>query len=269
MKLITIGSDPELLLVADEGKTTEKIISAIGFGMGGTKKKPKDISQGFFMQEDNVLLEFNTPPVSNKKDFLWAIKEGQELVKRQLPLGYGVKVQTSHYFDEDQLRHPKAKEFGCDPDLNAWIAAFNSPPNTDTNLRTTGGHVYIGYDISTEKEVKEATDIKIAKAMDIFAAVPSIFLDRDAMRRELYGKAGAYRHKPFGLEYRTLSSFWIANDKFIEWVYDAVIKSLEFVESGAVEALTETDQALIESAVNESNSVCAEVIMDKFKVKLP
>lgn len=266
MKLITIGSDPEVFLVDTNMKdgTIEKIVSAIGFGMGGTKKKPRDISQGFYMQEDNVLLEYNTPPVESKKDFVWAINEGRALIKKVLPIGYDVKIKTSHYFDEDQLRHPKAKEFGCDPDHNAWQDAVNSPPNTDTNLRTTGGHVYIAYDNPTEP-----LNIKIAKAMDIFAAVPSIFLDDDSARREMYGRAGAFRHKPFGLEYRTLSSFWIADNKYIEWVYDAVIKSLVFVESGEVDKLTETDRALIESAVNESNTVCAEVIMDKFKVNLP
>ena len=57
--MFMIGSDPELFLEDANGK----VISAIG-KIGGTKKRPKPVKalgKGFAIQEDNVLLEYNTP----------------------------------------------------------------------------------------------------------------------------------------------------------------------------------------------------------------
>ncbi len=39
--------------------------------------------------------------------------------------------------------------------------------------------------------------------------------DKDTERRGMYGKAGAFRPKPYGVEYRTLSNAWLSNDERI------------------------------------------------------
>ena len=40
------------------------------------------------------------------------------------------------------------------------------------------------------------------------------------------------RIKEYGVEYRTLSNFWIFSEKTIEWVYEQTRKALEFVKDG-------------------------------------
>jgi hypothetical protein len=48
--------------------------------------------------------------------------------------------------------------------------------------------------------------------MDLICGIPSVLLDispESKIRRKLYGKAGDYRLTNYGLEYRTLSNFWI------------------------------------------------------------
>lgn len=48
--------------------------------------------------------------------------------------------------------------------------------------------------------------------MDILVGIPSVLIDRDPdarIRRLVYGKAGCFRWQPHGLEYRTLSNFWL------------------------------------------------------------
>jgi hypothetical protein len=54
----------------------------------------------------------------------------------------------------------------------------------------------------------------------MFLGLWSVINDPDTRRRQLYGKAGAIRFKPYGIEYRTLSNFWLADPKLIEKVWD-------------------------------------------------
>ena len=56
---IFFGCDPEFFLKDKTGK----FISAIGL-VGGSKEEPKAIGNGCFVQEDNVAVEFNIPPVN-------------------------------------------------------------------------------------------------------------------------------------------------------------------------------------------------------------
>lgn len=48
--------------------------------------------------------------------------------------------------------------------------------------------------------------------IDLFCGIPSVLVDRDEnarFRRHLYGKAGECRLPKYGIEYRTLSNFWL------------------------------------------------------------
>jgi len=56
--------------------------------------------------------------------------------------------------------------------------------------------------------------LQTVKFIDLFTAIPSVLLDPGEggkARRELYGKAGSFRYTPYGLEYRTLSNYWMAD----------------------------------------------------------
>ena len=86
----------------------------------------------------------------------------------------------------------------CDPDLSVWTLKINNPKQYESNLRACGGHISVGYD-----NPDEMTSFNLIKAMDLFLAVPSVLLDSDTKRRELYGKAGAMRLKSFGRKNKT------------------------------------------------------------------
>lgn len=68
-------------------------------------------------------------------------------------------------------------------------------------------HLHIGYD-NPNVEIS----LKLIKTFDIFLGIPSVIIDPDTQRRELYGKAGAFRLTRYGVEFRTLSSYMMAND---------------------------------------------------------
>ncbi len=52
--------------------------------------------------------------------------------------------------------------------------------------------------------------------MDAVLGIPAILLDDGLLRKQLYGKAGAFRPKEYGVEYRSLSNFWVFSPEIIK-----------------------------------------------------
>ena len=121
------------------------------------------------------------------------------------------------------------------------------------------GHIHIGYD-----NPDYLTSLAIIKAMDLFLGVPSIILDSDNIRRKTYGKAGAFRPKKYGVEYRTLSNFWITDQKSVNWVFKQVQKAVDFVNNKI--ELSDEDQLNIQIAINTGNTEAVLKILTKFNM---
>ena len=208
--MITVGSDPEVFVKSSAG-----IIPVIGL-LGGTKNSPRPVELGA-VQEDNVLAEFNITPARTAKEFVNNINHVMEQLAGLLGNNkYEIKSWHSFRMRELSKYGPAAHEFGCDPDFNCWTGTQNPPPNRDRpGLRTAAGHIHVG-------GTKHSPDV-VAKIMDICLGVPSIIYDTDPIRRIMYGKAGAYRPKPYGMEYRVLSNFWLKTDTMKEWVFNTTV----------------------------------------------
>lgn len=250
----TIGADPELFLKNFDNK----LISVVG-KIGGTKEEPLPIGNGCAIQEDNVAAEFCIPPCKDAKAFINSINFSLgniALRAKQLDLTLATLV-ASHSFDKDQLRHPNARRFGCDPDYNAYTDRPNPRPRAqDKCLRSAGGHVHVGTD-------KKPTDL--IKTMDLMLGVPSVLMDNDEERRKLYGKAGCFRYKPYGVEYRTLSNFWIWDEKTIEWVYHQVAESIQFCDE-YIKEFSETTSESIIHCINNNDKDLAKQLVNRFEV---
>src|SRR5690554_757030 len=80
IKDITIGSDPELFIW---NKKTNQVVSSIGLipGVKGDAYVPKGYPDGFGLQIDNILAEFNIPPVKTRKDFIDSINMMKDYIK--------------------------------------------------------------------------------------------------------------------------------------------------------------------------------------------
>lgn len=255
---ISIGSDPELFVTQDG-----EVISAIGL-IGGSKDAPLPVQDGA-LQEDNVLAEFNIEPCFDTDTFVNRINSVVDQLHTRLGEGKSTVVKPSHTFTMPQITAggKAAMTFGCDPDMNCWTAKLNDAPNARTLLRTAGGHVHIGYDNpSTEMS------LKLAQLCDIVLGIPSVLLDTDNQRRELYGKAGACRLKPYGFEYRTLSNFWLANDDLKAWVFNVAVSvptKLHLLD----EVLAIYSPDYIQEIINTSNIDAAATIVEQFNLELP
>ena len=235
-----IGCDPELFLKYDG-----KYKSAVGL-IGGSKECPLPIDKdGHAIQEDNVTVEFNIPPADDVGAFRASIHKVLDHIRGILP-GYELDTASAASFPAEELNTDKAQEFGCEPDYDAWRMCMNDKPNAeDKNLRSCGGHVHVGSAIAQKKP------IEVVRAMDLFLGVPSVIKDHGELRKNLYGKAGCFRQKKFGIEYRTLSNFWIFDDSLIAWVYEATQKALDFVASG--KTIKPEDAYIIQRCINTSN----------------
>lgn len=253
----TIGCDPELFF-KDQ---SNKLISVVG-KIGGTKEEPMPIGEGCAIQEDNVAAEFCIPPCTNVQGFIDSIGYAlNDINKRAGALGLTLaELTASGTFEEDQLRTRKAQEFGCDPDYNAYTGRTNPRPRTkNKQLRSAGGHIHVGTTLDPQD---------LVKAMDLFIGVPSVLVDHDEERRKLYGKAGCYRPKPYGVEYRTPSNFWIWNHKTITWVYHqvatAITKCTEYNKE-ATEELYET----VQNCINSNDKAVAMDLVTKYGIIVP
>lgn len=247
-----IGHDCEVFLLDEAGK----FISAIN-RVGGDKSNPLPTKHGF-VQEDNVLAELNINPVELKRGNAnsWVKSCNDimgDLTTIIAPQGLRVKIIPSAYFDEDQLDHPLAMRAGCDPDYCIYSKQKNPRPKLHrTQLRTAAGHLHFSFDDDPTLAIK---------SLDMHLGLPSLFLDLSGTtRRELYGKAGAFRDKPYGFEYRTLSNFWLSNDKLMTWVYDNSLLALERVND------IDFDLLNIEGIINNNLLKEAENIINVFNI---
>lgn len=250
---VTIGSDPEVFI-----ENENEIISAIGM-IPGTKNDPHPISEeGHFIQTDNIAFEFNIPPCKTEDEFVFHITKVKDYLEA-IAIANGARLSTkaSGEINPIYLDHPQALEFGCEPDLNPYLREENPRPDAQTNLRCVGGHIHIGYPDSNQEHSEY-----IVKAFDIFVTLPALLIDSDERRRELYGKAGAFRFKePWGVECRALSNFWIHSDEYMRWVYRQSIKAVNCVLDGKAEALFEKYSEQVVAAINGNDKDLAKKLL--------
>ncbi len=226
-----VGADPELFIVNAKGK----LVSAHGM-VPGTKDEPFKVRNGA-VQVDGLAAEFNIKPAATERAFKTNLTAVQNQLTAMLPKGHKlVAVPTAHFGKEFLAKQPKeALELGCDPDYNAYTGKVNPRPDgAAVDFRTGAGHIHIGWCSGVDPKLQEHYEACcfIAKELDARVGVLSLLWDDDAKRRVLYGKAGAFRPKPYGMEYRTPSNAWLNSPKLVGFVYKQVIESIKACVTG-------------------------------------
>lgn len=208
-----IGCDPEVFV-----RVGGKVVPVCGL-IGGTKDSPIKVRNGT-LQEDNVMAEIGIDPCSHVGT---AIERTLDVMDQLRATVSGeLVISGSHVFSTSDLRHPQAWEFGCSPDFNAYTMRRNRSPNLTGGMRCAGGHLH--YSCAPDHAAL------VAQMMDVRLGLVSVVLDRDGERRKFYGKAGAFRPKPYGGEYRVLSNFWLRNPDLMEWAYSTTQACVDEVD---------------------------------------
>jgi len=261
---ILLGSDPELFV-----HNGEVFISGHDL-IPGTKAEPYEV-RGGAVQVDGTALEFNTKPARGAKEFSNTVEKVVNQLGGMIPRHLELLANPTAHFAKkyfDQLPE-KAKELGCDPDYNAYTGKVNKRPDGDVYFRTGAGHIHIGWTNVEDPMCSNHLDEcrAIVQALDIFLGAPSILLDRDEKRRTLYGKAGAFRPKIYGVEYRVLSNFWVMDDKLRRWVFNNTKLALTRLMDKNHFLPDHKNKANL--AINLSDKVGAKEVINKFNVPLP
>lgn len=280
----SFGSDPEFLVVAcDEPQSAIEIVGA------DSQHRIKKSGHEFYY--DNVLAECAIKPGYSKSEVLENFRECICLYQ-QLVEPFSLKAQASAYFADAQLKHPDARKVGCAEERCAYLMQPVESPTyaiTNGNLRSCGGHIHLGSELLASDGPEPILTIYM---MDLFLGIPSLWLDRDPtshQRRALYGQAGRFRAKKYGVEYRSLGNFWLQSPEMVSLIYDLSMFVQDFVESQRAWGLWEFDediccltedlslawycrgydQKLLQKAINQSDKILAEPFLKLAKEYLP
>lgn len=110
----TIGADPELFIINTK---TRKVVSSVGL-IPGEKGNPfvaDDMPSGFGLETDNILAEFNIPPVTTQEAFINNIEYMKQYIDKfvkEINPDYGILCAASRMVDKSQLRSKQAQLFG-------------------------------------------------------------------------------------------------------------------------------------------------------------
>jgi len=260
----SIGSDPEVFV---QDCKTKQFVCAYGL-VDGTKAAPQLLSIVVDAQVDGMALEFNTYPAKTSLDFSDRVCEGKFLLG-QITKQHDcrVVVQSTVEFSEDvwAVAPDSSKVLGCEEDYNAWTMGVNERPDANVTFRTGGGHVHIGWGRRIEicdrfREVCAG----FTREMDATNGVASVLYDGDVKRRKLYGRAGAFRPKPYGVEYRTLSNSWVRCKALSNYVAARTFQAARNMMRGK---LLQTPE--VESIINDNKMEEAKYFLRHNKIPLP
>lgn len=204
------GADPECFIFDSTGKAVAPTM------IPGTKQKPFKVDGGA-IQRDGMAAEFNVTPANTFVTWNKNFEKVIAALEARLPAGHTLRFIPSVDFTPEVFNDAPDdyKELGCSPDWNAWEQDINPPPFCEDRpfLRTASGHIHIGWgkDYSLDDALHQQNCFDFVKQLDWYLAGWSLEMDPDTTRRNLYGKAGACRLKPYGVEYRVLSNFWVSS----------------------------------------------------------
>lgn len=229
-----LGCDPEFFFKTKDNQTVgaEKVFKKDGLPVEDRHGKHKFIIDG-------VQAELNPAPQicraylgNSIKSCMIELDKTLKLQNKGLTADFSrtVEISKENLMDLDE----EARKFGCAPSLSAastvGIKIQDIDP-TEYRVRAAGGHIHIGHHGANLRETdvyyrlhKAVTEDaeRTVKMLDLICGNTCVLIDRDPSnveRRKLYGRASEYRLPKHGLEYRTLSNFWLQSYQLMSFTF--------------------------------------------------
>ena len=256
---ITLGCDPEFFFTGAGGGVvgSEKVLPKDGIEVGNSPYAYDEDASKFVV--DGVQAELNPAPNTCRANLANEIsrcfrKLASSLKNGEKKIGVSFAPVVNISQAELDSLSEKSKVFGCAPSNNVNFDTKKAKIKVNPKKylkRSAGGHIHLGcdrwdddnsyvYDENTDREIrtrKIATVLRRPKALvpilDLVVANTCVLLDRDpnnVERRKNYGRVGEYRRKTYGIEYRTLSNFWLRSYPLMSFVMGLVRQAVHMVQ---------------------------------------
>lgn len=137
---------------------------------------------------------------------------------------------------------PDSRKLGCMPSKNAYGRTHIEKDGEKFLTRSAAGHIHVGSEMFSKKGVERKGFVCI---MDVLVGNTAVLMDRHplaAERRKLYGRAGEYRTPAHGVEYRTLSNFWLRHYVLMSAVFGLTKVAALVAQAHAAEVFYRTDR---------------------------
>ncbi len=175
---------------------------------------------------DGIQLEYNMPAFTCRQSAGVYLGTAMTTLAQKLQdYKAGISLESLVELDEESFARvsPNAKVLGCAPSMNIYGDEGRAaiPDGQTYRKRSAGGHIHIGLSDKTKTLVQQYPE-RLVRLMDLCVGIPSVLVDRDPRnieRRTVYGRAGEFRLPAHGLEYRTLSNFWLRSYPLMSFVF--------------------------------------------------
>ena len=229
---VTMGCDPELFF--ERGGQiigAEKVIPEKGLDSKRTDPREYGVDKEKAFVLDGVQVELNPNPHYCRGGMGLELRTSFRTLRAHLAGMKDIKASFRSVVEVDPKEldslSDRAKILGCAPSKNLYDTQAKITVDPEKYLkRSAGGHIHIGLNDDTNfpalKQLMPYREEVLVPLMDCLVGLPSVFVDRDplaAERRKVYGRAGEYRLPEHGLEYRTLSNFWLRSYQTMSMVF--------------------------------------------------
>ncbi|MFA6090015.1 MAG: hypothetical protein WC755_09240, partial [Candidatus Woesearchaeota archaeon] len=282
---VTIGCDPELFILDKANNVIPSpVILDDEVVVTGMKNGSTSFSPIGAIVKDGFQVELHPAPETCRawlKDSLFfLLQKTSELAEAK-----GYTITNKFVVDVDQKTLNELSQdvvaLGCAPDYSAYsgeVKVLHLDASTHLK-RYAGGHIHVGTSSDSrhllsfsQKQIKilqyQANDV--IRLMDYMLGNLMVIVDTNkdnAERRKIYGQAGSYRIQPHGLEYRTLSNFWLSHPSLVTLVTGlarfCVTNTYPYSFAGQTTDLIDIldeefdDMSDIRKAINENDSELA------------
>lgn len=223
-----LGCDPEFFF-----KQGGEVIGAEKVLPKGGLMSSNSVYSGSKLIIDGVQAELNPAPSTCRallsNNIVVCLCTLEETLKKQ-DKGVTVDFSRTVEISKEKLMELEedSRKFGCAPSSsiyrNATALKIAKVDPTEYRTRAAGGHIHFGKGPSNSELYRAlTTDHKKTVAMlDLICGNTSVLIDRDKgniERRKVYGRAGEFRLPAHGLEYRTLSNYWLTSYPLMSFAF--------------------------------------------------
>ena len=254
-----VGTDPELFVL----DKNSKVIPAFRF-LPSEKMRAGEaapFADGFqteFTPKPNYCIAY---VVDNIRDRMQRLLEEATKVGGELSFTDVVSVPDINTYTDAEIA------LGCSPSMNAYAEKSVIPKNPrKVAFRTAGCHIHLGT-LNSETDIDAYDPDSLVRFLDQVTGplYTSLFegLENPA-RRTMYGRAGEFRIKPYGIEYRTPAPASLVHPVVTNIVFDVAKRCVSLMLNAQMYTTTSEHQRTVfknlVSQLNHTDQEARDVI---------